>query len=408
METCKKILFIGDYNIDKYKYGDVFKYLDYDYEFYLPDEMNTSKDNNNYLLIVTPLEWIPSWRRFIINQKYNNAKILYVLDGIVDWYLAFENDAYILNEGTFLQPTYCDKIAAIGINQINFLNFIGCGDKAEIVGIPRFDRYSSLPQRKSQKTVKALLIAPKTFALNENSRFYRQMAVKDVINYFRDRNDIEIITRGIAGNVNDIDGLEYSNNNDIYEDLKGVDFVISLTSTSIFDSASCNIPTAILEYDNQPNLIAWPWIIKSKYDIQPIVEELLAPDSVKMKLQHHMLSNNISHIGSSSERLAELINKMVVTNHSDLADKLLDTNIASTVNGLADFRNYSTSNYVYRSRNISFLQYELDCYKQMYEKIKELHNKDYIINIEHENSLCNRTVKKFSSLKNIIWSKFKL
>lgn len=379
------IVFLGRENHDGYKFGNIFKFLNYSYSFIdpnLPDDLLKL----NPRLIITTSEWIPRWRITIYEAIKKGIKVIYLIDGIVDWELCFNNTRYVINEGTFMQPIISDKVLCIGSEQCEFLKFIGCDiKKLEIVGIPRFDKYKTIAYSLNKnKKLKGLVVTPKTFALNEKAYFARYKFLEKLVKHF-DYNKINVIYRidpCVALNLG-VDSTYLKNSID--DDLRECDFVLSFPSTSIFESMIYDKPTALINCDLAPLLVKTPWVIQSESDVEQVLCELMNPEQIKMAYQRYLLNNNVSYIGRASEKLKNIIEEILDGKTSQQFD---DSELVLNKYDFREHYNYNCLNNVYDK---ALLQYIMDGYRK---KIKEQENTISC----YENSVFRKVTKPFMYL----------
>ena len=199
---------------------------------------------------------------------------LQIMDGILEWRRTWQYPTSA-QKRPLNQPVLAHKVACLGRADARIMESWGNVGKCEVVGSPRFDGLIAehRPPRIEPVTGRALrllIMTAKTpgFTPEQTETTYQSLA--DIRDSLARRRDVEIFWRvtqnmhaklGVHDTVRDVTGGE------LHEVLRGVDAVISTSSTALLESMLCGLPTAILDYHNCPHYVAAAWRITGRSQI---------------------------------------------------------------------------------------------------------------------------------------------
>ena len=106
-------------------------------------------------------------------------------------------------------------------------------------------------------------------------------------------------------------GVETSIRKSLKEDLQSSSAVITMPSTVMLEAMYAHKPVALLDYTLSPHYVPAGWTMSSRYQILPIINELLDPSTAKVSFQQTVLADALQTKESASARMVNLVNKMV-------------------------------------------------------------------------------------------------
>ncbi len=243
---------------------------------------------------------------------------LQIMDGILEWRRTWQYPT-TAQKRPLNQPVLAHKVACLGRADARIMESWGNVGKCEVVGSPRFDRLIAehRPLRLesvSGRPLRLLVMTAKTpgFTPEQIETTYRSLA--DIRDHLATRGDIEILWRvthnmheklGVRDTVRDVTGGE------LHEALRGVDAVVSTSSTALLESMLCGLPTAVLDYHNCPHYVAAAWRITGPEQIEPVVEALRSPPLERMLYQDYCLHDALSCATPALPRMVRLIEEMI-------------------------------------------------------------------------------------------------
>ena len=263
--------------------------------------------------------------RYAIDQlKSNSVATLYMIDGILEWRNAWENQPNEVACPHTMRPALCHKIACIGENQARTLSSWGNQDKVEVVGVPRFDRYlqnenfkkrsSDNQTDRSDSPLNILVVTAKTPAFTTQQMETVKRSLSDLKAYADDSDNKTLLRwRLTAGLEEFLEVQNYASDltgGELFEQLQTVDAVIATPSTTIVEGMLAGLPTVMLNYHVCPTYLSPAWQISGPDQIAAVVQELRDPPEAKMTFQRHTLSHTLSSESSATETMATLIRKM--------------------------------------------------------------------------------------------------
>ena len=269
-------------------------------------------------------EHFERFRSAIDQLKSNSVATLYMIDGILEWRNAWENQPNEVACPHTMRPALCHKIACIGENQARTLSSWGNQDKVEVVGVPRFDRYlqnenfkkrsSDNQTDRSDSPLNILVVTAKTPAFTTQQMETVKRSLSDLKAYGDDSdNKIHLHWRLTAGLDEFLEVQNYASDltgGELFEQLQTVDAVIATPSTTIVEGMLADLPTVVLNYHVCPTYLSPAWQISGPDQIAAVLQELRDPPEAKMTFQRHALSHTLSQGSSATETMATLIRKM--------------------------------------------------------------------------------------------------
>lgn len=271
-------------------------------------------------------EHFERFRSAIDQLKNNSVATLYMIDGVLEWRNAWENQPNEVACPHTMRPVLCHKVACIGESQARTISAWGNESKVEIVGVPRFDRYQSVehcygssenPGQQTDSlnsTLRVMVITAKTPAFTVEQLATVKRALLDLKTFAESSsNQIELRWRLTAGldkfldvnnHVADLTGGE------LFEQLQEVDAVIATPSTSVIESMLAGRPTAVLNYHVCPTYLSPAWQINGPDQIASVIRELRNPPEAKLHFQRQALAQTLSRKSSATEAMVCLIRNM--------------------------------------------------------------------------------------------------
>ena len=263
-------------------------------------------------------EHFDRFRQSVTELKQKNVATIYMIDGILEWRNAWENQIEEIACPFAMRPVLSHKVACIGENQARVLNGWGNAGKTEIIGVPRFDRYakntSSRSTENKTERFRLLVMTAKTPAFTDDQWARVRQSIADVKSFADQHSDsVEIIWRltggldselGVRNTASDLTGVQ------LCDQLKEVDAVISTPSTAVVESMLAGKPTALLNYYDCPSYLNLAWSINHASQLESVIAQLKDPAAPKMHFQDQQLQQLLYRESSASERLIRLVRAM--------------------------------------------------------------------------------------------------
>ena len=269
-------------------------------------------------------EHFERFRSAIDQLKANSVATLYMIDGVLEWRNAWENQPNEIACPHTMRPALCHKVACIGENQARILTSWGNTHKVEVVGVPRFDRYPQgdhAQKRNShhqtcgtQSSLNVLVVTAKTPAFTTDQMETVKRSLKDLKAYADDStNKINLhwrLTAGLEKFLNVTNLASELSGDELFQQLQTVDAMIATPSTSVLEGMLAELPTAVLNYHVCPTYLTAAWQINGADQIAAVARELRDPPEAKMMFQRHTLAQTLSHQSTATETMVTLIRKM--------------------------------------------------------------------------------------------------
>ena len=269
-------------------------------------------------------EHFERFRSAIDQLKTNSVATLYMIDGVLEWRNAWENQPNEIACPHTMRPTLCHKVACIGESQARTLSSWGNQTKVEVVGVPRFDRYQNgeHSQRRTlgnritrpESPLNILVVTAKTPAFTIDQLETVKRSLLDLKAYADDSaNKIHLHWRltaglekflGVKNDASDLTG------NELFQQLQTVDAIIATPSTSIIEGMLANLPAVVLNYHVCPTYLSAAWQINGPDQIAAVIQELRDPPEAKMTFQRHTLNQTLAHGSNATEKMVTLIRSM--------------------------------------------------------------------------------------------------
>lgn len=308
------------------------------FDNYQPNKIIEEKPD----LVIVPDEHWCELGNIVATCKAHSILTLQLMDGILEWRRTWDYGANghrvngILNP--LNQPAFAHKIACLGYKDFRILESWGNRGKCEIVGMPRLKNIQGLKAdyfHLDKKKGKILICTAKTPAFTEEQKRITIDSLRDLRDFFKERNDIEVVWRlsgdlsevlNIKNTLTDLNGLE------IHKIIQEVDSVITTPSTTLLESMVLKVPVALLDYHNLPHYFDSAWCISSKSHIPIVFEELMNPPVVKLDYQEFLLNDQLFNHDDATNRLLDLIESMLKykNNTENLPAAILDNNYTPT------------------------------------------------------------------------------
>jgi hypothetical protein len=220
-----------------------------------------------------------------------------------------------------MRPVLAHKVACIGNSQARVLESWGNQGKTEVIGIPRLDGYPNRFHRRAPdpQAFRVLVMTAKSPAFTQRQFSLVRQSLLDLKNWHaqhgeRDGRKIEFVWRltgdladeiGVSNQLSDLTGGELA------QSLTTVDAVITTPSTAMLEAMLLDLPLAVLDYHNCPHYVTSGWDICSADHIGPTLGQLASRPERRMLFQRLQLEDSLNLHGDATERLVELIQKML-------------------------------------------------------------------------------------------------
>ncbi|WP_372644061.1 hypothetical protein [Ancylomarina sp.] len=318
------------------------------FEKYQPNKII---EENPDLVIVPDEHWC-ELGNIVATCKKHGILTLQLMDGILEWRRTWDYESNghrvdgVLNP--INQPAFANKIACLGYKDYRILESWGNRGKCEIVGMPRLKYIENIRHDFSHLKVKKgkiLVCTAKTPAFTKEQEIITIESLKNLRDFFRERNDIEIIWRlsgDLSKKLNIQNTLTDLNGHEIHEIIQEVDAVITTPSTTLLEAMVLKSPVALLDYHNTPHYFESAWVISSQNHISNVVEELINPPIVKLDYQEFLLNEQLFQHEDATGRLIKLIEGMIQNknNRKNLPDSILDNSYAPMLQIKSDIGTY--------------------------------------------------------------------
>lgn len=304
-------------------------------------------------------EHFDRFRQAVVNLKEKNVATIYMIDGILEWRNAWENDPDEIACPYAMRPVLAHKVACIGENQARVISGWGNANKTEIVGVPRFDCYgkesvnnrrgeaapdhrlggneklvpvnrvSSNEQLESRKPLgsadrfRVLVMTAKTPAFTDRQWATVKRSVMDCKNYFDQHVDQIDVTWRLTGGLDQYISVSNAASEltgvELRDQLEQVDAVISTPSTAVVEAMLVGRPTALLNYFDCPCYLNPAWRIGHRSQIDSVVEQLKQPTVAQMHFQQQQRDFVLYRESSATDRLVQLVRQIQASAAEQLA-----------------------------------------------------------------------------------------
>ena len=289
-------------------------------------------------------EHFDRFRDCCMNLRRRNVATVYLIDGILEWRNAWENTSDEVACPFAMRPVLSHKAACIGNSQARVLKSWGNVGKTEVVGIPRLDQFGQIQSNRTpdDPEFRVLVMSAKTPGFTQkqiqitrnsllelkhwcrkNSSLTRRLPGSETL----ETRQVEFIWRltnnfaneiGVENRLSDLTGEELANV------LPTVDAVISTPSTAMLEAMRMGIPTAILDFHNCPHYVPAGWRIHSAEHIPDSLQQMFETNQTKLMYQNDQLTDALYVEGSASERMVELVRRMLKVAAKQISDGQAD------------------------------------------------------------------------------------
>lgn len=310
-KMAQQVFFVGTYDEVAHHAAPLAGQIDYQ----IIDADSVINVANPGDLAIFYSEHFDRFRNAIRLLKQKQVATLYMIDGIIEWRNAWENEKEEPACPFTMRPILAHKAACIGPAQARLLDDWGNRGKTEVVGAPRLDRLFSHSIQESSSVVRRVLVmTAKCPAFTGDQRQRLIQSLIDLKERLHSRQGIESVWRMTDGLENELKVENVLNDltgQDLFETLQTVDVVITTPSTAAIEAMALEKPTAILDYNNSPTYMQSAWRITAPDHIEDVVQELLNPPKPKLLFQNQLLCEEICTDGNATERMCELISSML-------------------------------------------------------------------------------------------------
>ncbi len=280
-------------------------------------------------------EHFDRFRDTCVQLKQRRVATLYLIDGILEWRNAWENDPDELACPFTMRPALADKVACIGLAQARVLESWGNAGKTEVIGIPRLE---PLRQKLQQQTarralqdnvVRLLVMTAKTPAFTNVQWQIVCESLVDLRHWLEsnpviDGKHVEVIWRltggldaelGVDNSLQDLSGLELATQ------LDAVDAVITTPSTAMLEAMIRDLPVSVLDYHGCPRYVQSGWSISRQQQIGPTIMQMVERQEPRMLFQRNQLYDALYLESDSVQRVKQLIGRMLKHAADQLAEQ---------------------------------------------------------------------------------------
>lgn len=253
----------------------------------------------------------------IARCREHGIPTLHLIDGVIDWRNTWQNRRSSSDvEGMPLfRPVLADKIGVIGASQYRILEFFGNGPVCEITGSPRFDVYSKPEMARLPKD--GLLVT------TANTTAYTDQQTVSVLQSLRDLRDVLrqrkkngrpplYVTWRVDQTIADELDVQAERSSNLIAALSQHRMLISTPSTCVLEGMMCGRPSVILDYIDSPSYLQSAWKISHRQHMETVFDNAWEAPALEMDFQRMVCRDQVSHVGESSTRVAELATKMML------------------------------------------------------------------------------------------------
>jgi hypothetical protein len=308
------------------------------------------------LLFVTR-EWSRGIRVTVARARRRGIPVVYLMDGVVEWSYVWNNQSYIRNEGTVVQPLLASHLCVIGRHQARILAGLGLSDRVHLVGIPRLDDLDRHRVIDSSMPPKVLITTARTAAHNVEQKTSVRRALRDLRTWFDAHPSVQPVWRispELALEMN----LPLDSSESILATLKTAQALISFTSTTLLEGMLMGVPTIQVDYRPVPQYVQTAWEIRSPEHLDNVLHSALHPAPERLAFQDWCLDEELE-AGNASARLADVIRAAIDERSGPRRESSESTTSASHY-GRLDYRQVHSQLSVFAVSPMSVLQYELD------------------------------------------------
>lgn len=245
---------------------------------------------------------------------HNHVPVLVLADGVLEFRNTFENP--MVAAGSLFMPVHGHKIACIGLSQYRHLVSWGNQGKCELVGLPRLDDLKGTCARQPiEDEFRVLVMTARQPGFTERQLQQVQKSMIDLRNWFSSHprlqgKSIQVIWR-LTGDLDEKLGVESESEAPLVELLKNVDAVVTTPSTTILESMTLGLPTAVIDYTNSPKFVAAAWNISGPDHVGPVLEDLMNPSAPHLLYQQASYADSLVPPGEASTRMVQLVNQLI-------------------------------------------------------------------------------------------------
>lgn len=289
-----------------------------------PDKVSVVAGKDDLAIFFS--EHFERFRTAITELKAKGCRTLYAIDGILEWRNSFENRNSEPACPWTMRPVLCDKVAAIGRSQARLLDFWGNKNKVELVGLPRLDSLLS-PSTGRAKTTgnsgeastthtrpRIMVMTAKWPSFTDEQQAKLEESLLCLKQWFATQSQIDVIwrvTRGLDKKLSLVNSFETADQQELVDQLKSCDALITTPSTAMLEGMLLNKPTAVLEFNNCPQVNSVAWQIRHSSQVDDVVAELLNPSPFKLAQQDFALHDTLECESPSLPRLTSLVEQML-------------------------------------------------------------------------------------------------
>jgi hypothetical protein len=324
----------------------------------------------------------------VAEMMRRNVATLLIMDGIQEWRNTWSRIKGG-NKRPLNQPILTHKVACLGRLDARLYESWGNVGKCEIVGAPRLDdlvmgNYPMRTQPIEGRPLRLLVMTARTPGFTPEEREITLQSLRDLRDHLKPRKDIEVVWRlskGLHLELRVENTFTSATGEELHQLLPQMDAVITTPSTAQLEAMLVGLPVALLNYHLVPVYTPAAWEIKCSDHIEPVLKDLCNPPFERMLYQDFCLHDALECRTPALPRLIQLVETMIKIRkeqHSkgtplSFPARILDSPeyFVSWPSEAFDLERLYPDHPVFRLREVTFLQSELDAALITIEQLKE-------------------------------------
>lgn len=324
----------------------------------------------------------------VAEMMRRNVATLLIMDGIQEWRNTWSRIKGG-NKRPLNQPILTHKVACLGRLDARLYESWGNVGKCEIVGAPRLDdlvmgNYPMRTQPIEDRPLRLLVMTARTPGFTPEEREITLQSLRDLRDHLKPRKDIEVVWRlskGLHLELRVENTFTSATGEELHQLLPQMDAVITTPSTAQLEAMLVGLPVALLNYHLVPVYTPAAWEIKCSDHIEPVLKDLCNPPFERMLYQDFCLHDALECRTPALPRLIQLVETMIkIRKEQHLKEtplsfpaRILDSPeyFVSWPSEAFDLERLYPDHPVFRLREVTFLQSELDAALITIEQLKE-------------------------------------
>lgn len=352
-----------------------------------PDYSPAKVAGYNPDLVITFEASNPQRGLVVAEMVRRNVATLLIMDGIQEW-----RNTWSRTQGDqkrpLNQPILTHKVACLGRLDARIYESWGNVGKCEVVGAPRLDdlviqQYPMRTQPVEGRPMRLLVMTARTPGFTPAERAVTLKSLEDLRDYLRSRKDIEVVWRlskGLHLELRVENTFTSATGEELHQLLPQMDAVITTPSTAQLEAMLVGLPVALLNYHPVPVYTPAAWEIKCPSHIELVLEDLRHPPLERMLYQDFCLHDALECHTPALPRLVALMESMIQIKREHerkgvslaFPPRILDAPeyFVAWPSEAFDLERLYPDHPVFRNRDMTFLQSELDAALITVEQLK--------------------------------------